>query len=182
MKLVVATPLYPPDVGGAACYAKELVTRLATHHQVTLVTYGHIPENVEGVRVVAVDRARPLPLRLLAYTLTLLTATRGADALYVENGPSVELPALVASYLMRIPSIFHHGDEGAAKASAASGGLRGHLFRAMRKRAVATIDRNPLTRPEILPFSPYPEEAFKVYEGSWSHHLEEIESALTHVA
>src|SRR3989344_9051256 len=40
MKIVLATALYPPDIAPPAPYVKELATRLAANHEVTIVTYG----------------------------------------------------------------------------------------------------------------------------------------------
>jgi glycosyltransferase involved in cell wall biosynthesis len=85
MKLVVATPLYPPEVGGPATYAKVLEEGL--------------PER--GIEVVTVKFAevRRLPkiLRHYAYSRRVLRAARAADAVLALDPVSVGLPAMRAA-------------------------------------------------------------------------------------
>ena len=60
MKIVLATPLYPPDTEPTALYC-ELAKRLGQekHHQVTIVTYG-APRTNTWVAIIAVDKNKPL--------------------------------------------------------------------------------------------------------------------------
>ena len=45
LTIVIATPLYPPDVGGPATYAHELRERfIAAGHSVALVTFSDLLE------------------------------------------------------------------------------------------------------------------------------------------
>lgn len=107
MKIVIATPLYPPDLAEPAIYVKELAARLRTLHDVTVVTYAYIPKKIEGVHIVTTSKQRPLFVRLLFYTFSLLRASRGADILYAQSGSSVGLPAIIVHFLRRIPLIVH---------------------------------------------------------------------------
>lgn len=85
MKLVLATPLYPPEIGGPATYAEALVEGLSS----------------EGVEVVLVKFAdvRHLPrlVRHYAYYRRVLAAARGADAILALDPVSVGLPAMRAA-------------------------------------------------------------------------------------
>jgi hypothetical protein len=49
MKIVIATPIYPPELGGPATYTKELATRLANIHDITIVAFTNAPQPVSGV-------------------------------------------------------------------------------------------------------------------------------------
>jgi len=110
MRIVIATPLYPPEIAGPAPYIKELARRLSKDTEVTIVAYARLPEQVPGVHIIAVDKRRPLPLRLFAYLRALARAARDADAIYAINGASVELPVLIVSFFSRTPLFFGIGD------------------------------------------------------------------------
>lgn len=76
MKIVLATPLYPPDIAAPALYVKELAKRIATLHDVTIVAYANLPETMPEVRMIAVSKRQPLPLRLLTYFAALIRSVR----------------------------------------------------------------------------------------------------------
>lgn len=91
MRLLIATPLYPPDPGGPATYAKILEGGLPVH----------------GVQpaVLAFGRVRRLPklLRHVAYFFLLLRAGRDADALLALDPVSTGLPAMLAARILKKP-------------------------------------------------------------------------------
>lgn len=179
MQVTIATPLFPPDTGSAAVYAKELARRLADLHEVTVVTYGHLPEPVASVQVVAVDKRRMLPLRLVQYIRELFAAARKADVVYVLNGPAVELPAGLVLRLARAPYVVGLADAAAHRRAGQARSL--HLIeRLCLSGSRARITEFPLPRPEIIPFEPRPEAALAAYEQSWTTHLELLESSLRH--
>jgi glycosyltransferase involved in cell wall biosynthesis len=105
MRILIVTPLYPPDLGNLAVYVKALVIRLHTHHTVTVATYGDLPETVPGVDVVCTPKRWPTPLRLMVFTIRLWQATRAADLLYVSDGASVGFPSVIVSRLRRLPLV-----------------------------------------------------------------------------
>jgi hypothetical protein len=169
MRLVLASPLYPPDVAWPASYIKELAKRLAEEYEVTIVTYGRLPEQVRGVKIVAIDKRRMLPLRLIAYTIALWGALRRADVIYAQNGPSVELPLVIANFFLRRPLIAQWGDVPAHAYA------QEHFARRMIERAAfghaKMINESPLPKPEILPLEPRPEAALAQWEESWQEHV-----------
>lgn len=85
MKLVLATPLYPPDIGGPATYAKELVDGLPA----------------KGIEVKSVKfsdvREWPRLLRHYLYLRKVLRAARDADAILALDPASAGLPAMKAA-------------------------------------------------------------------------------------
>lgn len=87
MKLVIATPLYPPDIGGPATYAKTLEDELGKRGVI--------------VDVVSFHTVRHLPKGLshLAYTGKLFRALRGADMLLALDPVSVGLPASLMAFV-----------------------------------------------------------------------------------
>jgi hypothetical protein len=179
MKIVLATPLYPPDIAEPAPYIKELAKRLAKTDEVTIVTYGNIPEEVSGVRILTVSKQRFLPFRLMAYTAVLLKAVHGAHIFYTQNGPSVELPALIVSFLTRAKRVVRLGDETAHR-HARSHPLLRMLESSVRRRARTIITDSPGSRPEVLPFAAYPTAAFEAFEHSWNEHVSNLLNLFRH--
>jgi len=180
MKIVIATPLYPPEIAEPAPYVKELTQRLAKKHQINIVIYGHLPEKVPGVSFICVDKRLPLPLRLLYFTIVLWKATLKADIIYAENGASVELPAGVVALFTRRPLIVHIGDPAASQKA-----KKNLLFKYIKRFAMIKtrqiIKDNPLPRPEIIPFAPKPQAELDKYEKSWDTHIKVLENIFAHV-
>lgn len=172
MKILLTTPLFPPDTGGAAPYMKELAKRLVEQkHEVTVLTYGCLPEEVPGVSFICVNKKYPLLVRLLLFTLTLLRAASKNDLIYSQNGSSVELPVGLVRIVLRTPLVMHLGDKAAHEYALAHAFVRG-IESFVLKHSHKTITDSPERRPEILPFKPYPQEAFDKYEKSWNEHME----------
>ncbi len=199
MKILVVTPLYPPDIVESASYVKELASRLKETYTVTVLAYNHIPETIPHVRIVSIEKNILLPIRLIKFTYTLLKLLRDTDIVYVQNGPSVELPVFIATLLTRKRFVMRLGDTTALH-HAVTNRLYKFLLRMTLYRAehivthtVSSVHANQLIplslkqrvhnvtfseiRPEILPFAPYPDEALTQYETSWKKHITE----LTHI-
>lgn len=179
MKIVIATPLYPPEIAPPAPYTKELAKRLSLNHQVTIVAYANIPEEISGVHIVAIHKYQPLPIRLIRYSVALLRASFSADILYAENGASVELPLGIVSIILRSKIVLHIGDTHAEERL-----RRSHLLRLIRYfatlRSMTVITSTPKPRPEILPFEKGSPDAFEKYERSWEDHCTNLEKLFTH--
>lgn len=174
MKIVIASPLYPPDIAEPAPYVKELAKRLATRHQITILIFGTLPEKVPGVTIIPISKRLPLLTRITRYIIALLKAAREADVVIVENGASVEFAAGVVALVTRKSFILHVGDTVAEVRARRSVGLSlvGRLARAQARHIVTEM---PLKRPEILPFDAKPDAAIAAYEASWEVHLNNLE-------
>lgn len=101
MKIVLATPLYPPEIGGPATYIKELAYKLKNEHDVTIVAYASTSEKIPGTTLLTVSKRRILPVRLIKFTSVLFGAARGADVIYVQNAVAAGLPAAIVGMLLR---------------------------------------------------------------------------------
>ncbi len=85
MRIVIATPLYPPEIGGPATYAKELNERIAASgNDVVLVKFSDV-------------RLYPKMLRHVAYFWRVFRAAREADAVLAFDTWSTGVPALIAA-------------------------------------------------------------------------------------
>lgn len=93
MKVVIATPLYPPESGGPATY---------TH-----ILENGFPEKDIQVKVVKFKDVRHLPkvLRHAAYFWNVFCAAKGANAVLGLDAASVGLPTLFAARLRKVPFV-----------------------------------------------------------------------------
>ncbi len=168
MRIVLATPLYPPEIADAAIYAKELARRLSVRHEVTVVAYTHLPEELPGVRVVTVDKHQPRLMRLRAFHKALRETARSTNMLIAVNGASVELPLLFGG---PAPFILCIADKIAHK-------RRCLLTSIVSIRARAVIKDIPDSKPEILPLEPEPTHALAAWDAAWQEHIHTLEQIL----
>ncbi len=178
MKLVIATPLYPPDIAEPAPYVKELARRLTPQHEVIVVTYGKLPEKVSGVRIYSVSKGWPTPVRLVLYTLILAWASLSAAYIYLQNGPSSELPAGLVGRLLRKRLVLAYSDILAHTAAGGNNQLK-RIEKFTERASEATITDFPLPRPEILSFSKT-EVTLSAYEESWKTHMTLLNKTFHH--
>ncbi len=93
MKLVIATPLYPPDIGGPATYAALLSKGLVEKgHTVSLVKFGDV-------------RHLPKIIRHIAYYYHVAHALKSADIVLALDPVSVGLPVCIAARRMKKPMV-----------------------------------------------------------------------------
>lgn len=90
MRILIATPLYPPAVGGPSKYAAALKEALSAQGaRVDVVAYGRV------------ERMLPVGLRHVWYGFRLLPAALGADTVLALDTWSVGLPAFLVARLCR---------------------------------------------------------------------------------
>lgn len=90
-KILIATGIFPPDIGGPATYSKILADKL--------------PKLGLSVEVVSFGVVRHLPkiIRHTAYFFKLLARARGCDIVYAQDPVSVGLPACLTARIMGKP-------------------------------------------------------------------------------
>ena len=99
MKIVLAAGLYPPDIGGPATFAKQLVDFLHTREvEVAVVPFRSV-------------RGLPPIVRHWAYCFNILRKCRGAAYIVALDPVSVGVPALVASWLLGVPFVLRVGGD-----------------------------------------------------------------------
>ena len=93
MKIVIATGLYPPEIGGPATYAKLFEERLQKYGiEVSILPFSTV-------------RHLPQIIRHIAYFWKTVRLSRNVDAILVQDTVSTGFPAAVASLLVRKPLI-----------------------------------------------------------------------------
>ncbi len=120
MRIILATPIYPPEIGGPATYTSELGERLGESHDITIVAYADEPEHVRATRLVVVSKKIFLPLRLWMYFYILFREAKNTDVIYVQNAVAAGLPAALVGLLRKKPVVLKFvGDEAWERATAA---------------------------------------------------------------
>lgn len=94
MKIVLATGIYPPDIGGPATYAKVLAQKLqGLQHAVIVITYGNCkPQIADSWLVVHVPNIGGPLLRWWRYSRALRKHAADADIVYAFSSVSVGVP------------------------------------------------------------------------------------------
>ena len=112
MKILVATPIYPPEIGGPATYAKELAKHLHEKHNITIVAYTDVRGPFPGTKLIAVSKKQPLPVRLVKFFLAVWKASQWCDLIYVQNAMAAGLPVALVSIFRKKPFVLKFvGDE-----------------------------------------------------------------------
>jgi len=101
--IVLATGIYPPDIGGPATYVRALASELTRMgHEVTVVTYGEMQnakckmQNEERWRTVKVERSGGPLLRWWRYSRALRKYAADADVVEAFSSVSVGAPLILA--------------------------------------------------------------------------------------
>jgi glycosyltransferase involved in cell wall biosynthesis len=93
MKVLIATGLYPPDVGGPATYSKLLAEQLPHHGiEVVVLTFGTVRHLLPGIRHVM-------------FLVSVLKAARTVDIVFALDPWSVGVPAYLGALFLRKPFI-----------------------------------------------------------------------------
>ncbi len=99
MRIIIATGIFPPDIGGPAQYARETArgwTRAG--HSVTVCNFGAI-------------RFLPTVVRHLAYFFWVLARSVRADFIFIPDTFSAAVPAVAVGKLLRKKTIIRTGGD-----------------------------------------------------------------------
>ncbi len=115
MNLIIATGIYPPDIGGPATYSKKIAEEFSRRGwDVKIITYANLREcESESMRndankIVRISKAHNVMTRYFLYTWNLIKLAKNADLIYAQGPVSEGLPVFIASkvtgrkYILRI--------------------------------------------------------------------------------
>lgn len=88
-RILIATGIYPPDIGGPATYSKLL--------------FAELPKRGFEVKILSFGEVRHFPkiIRHFSYFFKVLKQSRWADIIYAQDPVSVGLPAMLANFFLR---------------------------------------------------------------------------------
>ncbi len=97
MHILIATGIYPPDIGGPATYAQKLAEALTlAGHRVTVLAYGRDATATEQSTVHRVEKRLPI-LRWFRYASALKRLGEHADIVYALSSVSCGMPLMLSS-------------------------------------------------------------------------------------
>jgi glycosyltransferase involved in cell wall biosynthesis len=114
-KIILATGIFPPDIGGPATYTQRLAEELVRKGIIVkVITYAdanalkfQIPNSKlqtnskSQISIIRISRKYPKGLRHFLYFLSLLKLARDADVIYAQNLISAGLPSFFVSQILR---------------------------------------------------------------------------------
>ncbi len=101
-KILIASGIYPPDIGGPANYVKILEEELGKRdYSLKVITYADelSLKNGEDIEIVRIKREQNMILKYLKYFYHVFKLSFGADLIYVQGPISAGLPVFFASSL-----------------------------------------------------------------------------------
>ncbi len=100
-RIVIATGIFPPDIGGPASYGKVLAEKLSKEFNVVLVTYSSAFQDSTDkelpFRVIRIWKKHFRFFRHFLYFVRVYQASRDADVVYALNAISAGFPAFIAA-------------------------------------------------------------------------------------
>ncbi len=172
MRILVLTPLFPPDVSTSAVYIKKLVTKLSVNYDVTCLHYGQLPEKAGATTLVSVRKDVTTIKRLASFAYAIWRQ-RHCDIVLVMNGPSIELPFLLVHLLKRTKLVYVESDPNAITKASFIGKT---LHRLMSKKSSVVLKpaSTILNRPLLHPLDNTNLTDVTNYEQNFALHVEEV--------
>ncbi len=113
--ILIATGIFPPDIGGPASYGKYIADKLSGSGPVTVVTYSSkfsYPDDKDApFRILRVWRKWPKGLRHLMYVVKLFPAVRSSKTVLSLNVSLTGLLAMIIGRLFRKKLIVRVGGD-----------------------------------------------------------------------
>jgi glycosyltransferase involved in cell wall biosynthesis len=109
MKILITTPIFPPEIGGPATYTLEVSRRLqARGHTVRVLTFSDSSPDVSDLQIVAVRTSYPILgsiIRQSRLFAAMLRAAKNMELIYAQGPVVVGLCSLIVGKLMRKPVV-----------------------------------------------------------------------------
>lgn len=103
--ILIASGIFPPEIGGPASYAQTLATRLAASRPVTVIAYSSVFRSADDAsrpfRVVRVWSKWPKGVKHLIYFFKAIVLARRHRTVVALNAVSAGLPARLAARLFK---------------------------------------------------------------------------------
>ncbi|MCP6718279.1 MAG: glycosyltransferase family 4 protein [Patescibacteria group bacterium] len=103
MKIIFATGIFPPDIGGPATYVEKLANELLQKgFEISVITFSDTKTKKNyDFPVIRISSKYPKGIKHFIYFLELLKMARGTDIIYVQNQTSAGLPSVLVSKLLK---------------------------------------------------------------------------------
>lgn len=115
MKILITTPIFPPEIGGPATYTLEVSRRLqARGHTVRIITFADSSPEVSDLEIASVRTSYPVLgsiIRQSRFFMTVLGAARDVNMIYAQDPLVVGPSSLIAARFTRKPIIVRFGGD-----------------------------------------------------------------------
>lgn len=105
MKIVIATGIFSPEIGGPSSYSMSMAKKLADRFSVQVITFSNIfwDKNDKSLpfKLIRVWKKNPKFIRHIIYFFKIFFAAKKSDCILALNAVSVGFPAIVAAGLLR---------------------------------------------------------------------------------
>jgi glycosyltransferase involved in cell wall biosynthesis len=107
MKLLFATGIYPPEIGGPASFTRQMAHALVSRGvHVEVVTYGDTQtETSSEWNIHVVSRRGGVLVRYLRYAIATWKAARSCDIVFLQGPVSEGLPGTIGAWLAGKPTL-----------------------------------------------------------------------------
>ena len=109
MKILITTPIFPPEIGGPATYTVQVSKQLKERgHQVRVIAFTDLKPQVEEFEVIPIRLSYKVlgtVVRQVRLFPTILGAAKGMELIYAQGPVVVGLTSLIAGKLMRKPVV-----------------------------------------------------------------------------
>lgn len=114
-RIIIATGIFPPDIGGPATYSKLMADNLAARgHEIRVLTFGDsdkIENNEKGFFLKTISRKQNTLFRYVTYFFALLKESRAIDIIYAFDLLSVGLASALVKLLKKKKLIIRLGGD-----------------------------------------------------------------------
>jgi len=111
-EILIATGIFPPDIGGPALYSQKLAEEFSRRGlEVRVMTYGKNFSRTDEYLVTGVSRTWPFGLRHLIYLLKLLKQARKSDVILAFDSLGAGLPAVLTGKFLNKKTVIRLGGD-----------------------------------------------------------------------
>lgn len=101
MKVVIASGIYPPDIGGPATYSQTIAREFSARgHKVGVICYSNHVGHRKS-HIVRILREHNILVRYWLYFWNLLKIAKNCDVIYAQGSLGAGLPAMLVSKILR---------------------------------------------------------------------------------
>lgn len=147
VKILIATGIYPPDIGGPATMLEALINSLSDDFEIRVITYA---ERTEAGRIYRISRTQNKLFRYLNYFWHLWLLSRRADILYVTDTYSVGYFAYLIKKLTGRKYIIRFAGDSAWEMAAGAGWTEDYITDFQNIKYDKRIEKLKARRKKIL--------------------------------
>ena len=106
MKILISTPLFPPEIAYPAKFSKKFARHLVScGYDVVVATFSDFPEKIENVEIIHVKKSNHLILRLLKFYFLMMQKIKNQDLVILKQAGFSSFITLLVCRLYKVKTI-----------------------------------------------------------------------------